>query len=231
MRSLVKDLMTTPVVTVGPETPFKELVARLAAHQISAVPVVNDAGLVLGVVSEADLLLKQQHPDPDADLPLLWTRRRRAEHDKAAAAVAGDLMTIAVVSITPEATAAQAARRLHTAKVKRLPVVDNRGRLVGIISRSDLLKVFNRPDEAIRREIIEEVIVGQFMMDPDRFFIQVHEGVAVLEGRVEQRSLLPWLVRAVHGLEGVVQVEDRLTYDLDDRDTDAQVLVSPWMHL
>jgi hypothetical protein len=75
-------------------------------------------------------------------------------------------MTVAVVSITPEASAAQAAWRMHAAKVKRLPVVDDRGRLVGIISRSDLLKVFNRPDEAIRREIIEEVIVGEFMMTP-----------------------------------------------------------------
>ncbi|HWD47714.1 MAG TPA: CBS domain-containing protein, partial [Actinomycetota bacterium] len=217
MRSLVKDLMTTPVVTVGPATPFKEIVARLAEHRVSAVPVVNDAGLVLGVVSEADLLLREESPDPDADRPLLWTKRRRAEHDKAAATVARDLMTIAVVAITPEATVAQAARRMHSANVKRLPVVDRSGRLVGIISRSDLLKVFNRPDGAIRREIIEEVIVGAFMLDPDRFFIQVQEGMAVLEGRVERRSLLPLLVRAVRGVEGVVQVENRLGYDLDDR--------------
>jgi CBS domain-containing protein len=230
MRSLVKDLMTTPVVTVAPTTPFKEIVARLAEHRVSALPVVDDAGLVLGVVSEADLLLKEEHPDPDADLPLVWTKRRRAEHDKAAAVVARDLMTIAVVSITPEATAAEAARRLHSANVKRLPVVDNRGRLVGIISRSDLLKVFDRPDAAIRREIIDDVIVGEFMMDPDRFFIRVHQGVAVLEGRVERRSLLPLLVRAVRGVEGVVQVEDRLSYDLDDRDA-GRVLVSPWMRL
>ena len=230
MHSLVKDLMTTPVVTVGPETPFKELVARLAEHRVSAVPVVNDAGLVLGVVSEADLLLKEEHPDPDADLPLIWTKRRRAEHDKAAAAVARDLMTVAVVSITPDATAAQAARRMHTANIKRLPVLGEGGRLVGIISRSDLLKVFNRADHAIRREILDEVIVGEFMLDPDRFFIQVHEGVAVLEGRVERRSLIPWLVRAVRGVEGVVQVEDRLAYDVDDRDAD-WVMVSPWMHL
>jgi CBS domain-containing protein len=229
MHSLVKDLMTTPVVTVGPETPFKQIVARLAEHRVSAVPVVSDAGLVLGVVSEADLLLKEEHPDPDADLPLLWTRRRRAEHDKAAATTARDLMTIALVYISPDATAAQAARRLHTAGVKRLPVMDNRGQLVGIISRGDLLKVFNRPDATIRREILDEVIVGEFMMDPDRFFIQVHQGVAVLEGRVERRSLLPLLVRAVHGVEGVVQVEDRLAYDLDDRDA-GRVLVSPWMH-
>jgi CBS domain-containing protein len=230
MHSLVKDLMTTQVVTVGPETPFKEIVACLAEHRVSAVPVVNDAGLVLGVVSEADLLLKEEHPDPDADLPLLWTKRRRAEHDKAAATTARDLMTVALMSISPEATAAEAARRMHRANIKRLPVIGEGGRLVGIISRSDLLKMFNRPDEAIRREIIEEVIVGEFMLDPDRFFTQVHQGVVVLEGRVETRSLLPLLVRAVHGVEGVVRVEDRLAYDLDDRDAD-WVLVSPWMHL
>jgi CBS domain-containing protein len=230
MHSLVKDLMTTQVVTVGPETPFKEIVACLAEHRVSAVPVVNDAGLVLGVVSEADLLLKEEHPDPDADLPLLWTKRRRAEHDKAAATTARDLMTVALMSISPEATAAEAARRMHRANIKRLPVIGEGGRLVGIISRSDLLKMFNRPDEAIRREIIEEVIVGEFMLDPDRFFTQVHQGVVVLEGRVETRSPLPLLVRAVHGVEGVVRVEDRLAYDIDDRDAD-WVLVSPWMHL
>jgi CBS domain-containing protein len=229
MHSLVKDLMTTQVVTVGPATPFKELVARLAEHRVSAVPVVDDAGWVLGVVSEADLLLKEEFPDPEADVPLFWTKRRRAEHDKAAGAVARDLMTVAVVAIAPDATVAEAARRMHTTQVKRLPVLAEGGRLVGIISRADLLKVFNRPDEAIRREIMDEVIVGEFMMDPDRFFIQVHQGVAVLEGRVERRSILPLLVRAVHGVGGVVQVEDRLAYDIDDRDAE-WVLVSPWTH-
>jgi CBS domain-containing protein len=216
MHSLVKDLMTTQVVTVRPATPFKDIVARLAEHRVSAMPVVDDAGRVLGVVSEADLLLKEEFPDPDQDQPLFWTKRRRLERDKAAAATAHDLMTVAVVSITPDATVAEAARRLHTAGVKRLPVVERGGRLVGIISRSDLLKVFNRSDQAIRREIRDEVIVGEFMMDPDRFFIQVHDGVVILEGRVERLSLLPWVVRAVRGVEGVVRVENRLAYDLDD---------------
>jgi CBS domain-containing protein len=228
MHSLVKDLMTTQVVTVGPETPFKEIVARLAQHRVSAVPVVDDRRLVLGVVSEADLLLKEEFPEPEQDLPLWWTRRARLDRAKAAASVARDLMTVAVVAVSPEAAVAEAARRMHTAKVKRLPVVDHSGRLVGIISRSDLLKVFDRSDQDIRREIIEEVIVGEFMLDPDRFFTQVHQGV--LEGRVETRSPLPLLVRAVHGVEGVVRVEDRLAYDIDDRDAD-WVLVSPWMHL
>jgi CBS domain-containing protein len=216
MRSLVKDLMTTQVVTVGPATPFKEIVARLAEHRVSAVPVVDDAGLVLGVVSEADLLLKEEFPDPDQDIPLFWTKRRRLERDKAAASTARDLMTIALVSISPDATAAEAARRMHTANIKRLPVLGEGGRLVGIISRSDLLRVFNRADRPIRREIMDEVIVGEFMMDPNRFFIHVDDGVVVLQGRVERRSLIPYLVRAVHGVEGVVRVETRLTYDIDD---------------
>jgi CBS domain-containing protein len=216
MHSLVKDLMTPQVVTIGPATPFKEIVARLAEHRVSAVPVVDDDGLVLGVVSEADLLLKEEFPDPDADIPLFWTRRRRLERDRAAATTARDLMSIAVVSIAPEATVAEAARRMHSAGVKRLPVLDKRGRLVGIVSRADLLKVFNRPDQAIRRQIMDEVIVGEFMMDPNRFFIHVTDGVVVLQGRVERHSLLPYLVRAVHSVEGVVRVKNRLSFDIDD---------------
>jgi CBS domain-containing protein len=216
MHSLVKDLMTTQVVTVGPATPFKEIVARLAEHRVSAVPVVDDAGYVLGVVSEADLLLKEEFPDPDHDIPLFWTKRRRLERDRAAATTARDLMSVAVVSIAPEATVAEAARRMHTAGVKRLPVLEEGGRLVGIVSRADLLKVFNRPDQAIRREIMDEVIVGEFMMDPNRFFIHVTDGVVVLQGQVERRSLLPSLVRAVHSVEGVVQVKNRLSFDIDD---------------
>ena len=216
MHSLVKDLMTPQVVTIGPATPFKEIVARLANHRVSAVLVVDDDGLVLGVVSEADLLLKEEFPDPDADIPLFWTKRRRLERDRAAATTARDLMSVAVVSIAPDATVAEAARRMHTAGVKRLPVLDEGGRLVGIVSRADLLKVFNRPDQAIRREIMDEVIVGEFMMDPNRFFIHVTDGAVVLQGRVERRSLLPSLVRAVHSVEGVVRVKNRLTFDIDD---------------
>jgi hypothetical protein len=108
----------------GASTPFKEIVARLAEHRVSAVPVVDHDQRVLGVVSEADLLLKEEFPYPDLDLPLWWTKRNRLERAKAAASVARDLMTVAVVAIAPEATAAEAARRMHTAGVKRLPVVE-----------------------------------------------------------------------------------------------------------
>jgi CBS domain-containing protein len=185
---------------------------------------------VLGVVSEADLLLKEEFPEPEQDIPLWWTRRARLDRAKAAASVARDLMTVTVVAVAPDATVAEAARRMHTAKVKRLPVVDRRGRLVGIVSRSDLLKVFDRSDQDIRREIIEDVIVGEFMMAPSRFFLHVNDGVVVLQGRVERRSLLPYVVRAVQRVEGVVRVEDRLTYDLDDRDAD-RVVTYPWVRV
>jgi CBS domain-containing protein len=216
MHSLVQDLMTTQVVTVGPATPFKEIVALLAEHRVSAVPVVDDDRRVLGIVSEADLLLKEEFPEPGQDIPLFWTKRRRLEQEKAAATTARDLMSSVVVSTSPDATVAEAARGMHAAGVKRLPVIDEDGRLVGIVSRGDLLKVFNRPDQAIRREIMDEVIVGEFMMDPNRFFIHVTDGVVVLQGRVERRSLLSSLVRAVHSVEGVVRVKNRLSFDIDD---------------
>jgi CBS domain-containing protein len=220
MTSLVRDVMTTGVVTVEPWTPFREIVTRLAEHRISAAPVVDAEGNVLGVVTEADLLLKQEYADLEFNVPLAWNRRRRLEREKAAAVVAGELMTTPAVTVPPTATVTEAARRMHTAGVKRLPVVNEAGRLAGIVSRADLLKVFNRSDEAIWREIMDDVITGDFMMDPSRFFIDVTDGVVVLQGRVERSRLIAFLVRAVHAVEGVVRVEDRLTFDLDDRDPD-----------
>jgi CBS domain-containing protein len=220
MTSLVRDVMTTAVVTVEPWTPFTEIVTRLAEHRISAAPVLDADANVLGVVTEADLLLKQEHPDLERNVPLAWSRRRRLEREKAAAIVAGQLMTTPAVTVPPTATVTEAARRMHTAGVKRLPVVYEAGRLGGIVSRADLLKVFNRSDEAIWREI----------MDPSRFFIDVTDGVVVLQGRVERSRVIAFLVRAVHAVEGVVRVEDRLTSDVDDHDADP-AMTYPFMRL
>jgi CBS domain-containing protein len=230
MKSLVRDVMTTEVVTIQPWTPFREIVTRLAEHRISAAPVLDAEGNLLGIVTEADLLLKQEHPDLELNVPLAWSRRRRLEREKAAAVVAGKLMTTPPVTVSPTATITEAARRMHTAGVKRLPVVDETSRLVGIVSRADLLKVFTRSDEAIWREIMDDVIVGDFMMDPSRFFIDVVDGVVALQGNVERSRLIPFLVRAVHGVEGVVRVEDRLTFDVDDRDADL-AMTYPFMRI
>jgi CBS domain-containing protein len=220
-NTLVRDVMTTEVVAVEPSTPFKEVAAKLARHRISAVPVLDSDRRVLGVVTDTDLLLKQEHLDTEANLPLVWSRRRRREREKAAAVVAGKLMTAPVATVSPTATVSDAVRLLLTAGVQRLPVVDESDRLVGIVSRADLLAVFTRPDEAIESEIVDDVIVDDFGMAPGRFFIHVDEGVVVLQGRAERRSLIPHLVRAVHDVEGVVRVENRLTFDEDDRDTGA----------
>jgi CBS domain-containing protein len=215
---LVRDVMTTEVAAVEPSTPFKEIAARLVRHRISEVPVLDADRRVLGVVTGADLLLKEEHFDQEAKARLVWSRRRRREREKAAAGVAGQLMTAPAVTVWPTATIAEAARLLHDAGLQRLPVVDETDRLVGIVDRADLLTVFTRPDQAIEREILDDVIADDLGMAPNRFFIDVDNGVVVLQGRAERRSLIPYLLRAVHGVEGVVRVEDRLTFDRDDGD-------------
>ena len=215
MRSTVEDVMTRDVVCASEDTPYKELVELLASRNVSAVPVVDGRRHVLGVVSEADLLLKQEKPAQPA-FWLLAAPHRRQERARARATVAAEIMTQPAVTISAGATLTEAARRLHAKGVKRLPVVDVLGRLVGIVSRADLLTSFLRPDEELRREIVEDVILGDLYMGPNRFDVDVQDGVVVLQGSCERRSLIPTVVRALTRVEGVVRVENRLGYDLDD---------------
>jgi CBS domain-containing protein len=215
MCSTVENVMTRDVVCVNKDTGYKDMVKLLAARRVSAMPVVDDGRHVLGVVSEADLLLKQEKPARPG-IRLLSTRRRRRERAKAKGTVAAALMSQPAITISTQATLTEAARRLHAAGVKRLPVVDAVGRLVGIISRVDLLKMFLRSDEALHREIVEDIILGDLLMGPNRFDVHVEDGVVVLQGRCERRSLIPTVVRAVADVEGVVRVENRLGYDVDD---------------
>jgi CBS domain-containing protein len=214
MHQRVQDVMTTDVVSARETTSYKDLVELLATRRVSAVPVVDDRGHVLGVVSEADLLLKRERPA--RPLAQVLSAPRRRERAKAEATVAAGLMSRPAVTIDPQATVVAAARRLHASGVKRLPVVDAGGRLVGIVSRVDLLKGFLRPDEELHQEILEDVIFGDLFMGPDRFDVHVKDGVVVLQGRCERRSLIPTVVRAVAAVDGVVRVENRLGYDVDD---------------
>jgi CBS-domain-containing membrane protein len=173
------------------------------------------AAVCSGWVSEADLLLKQEQP-PRQAVGLLSVPRRRKDRAKARATVAAELMSRPAISIGPRATLAEAARRLHAAGIKRLPVIDAEGRLVGIVSRADLLKSFLRSDEELQQEIEEDVIFGDLFMAPSRFDVHVRDGVVVLQGCCERRSLIPTVVRAVEAVEGVVQVVNRLGYELDE---------------
>jgi CBS domain-containing protein len=211
----VGDVMMTKVITATPSTPFKQLVELLAVHRIGGMPVIDEDDRVLGVVSESDLLLKQEYPR-DHEPGLGERLRHRADQARSHGTVAKDFMSSPAATIGEDATVGEAARLLDARRVKRLPVVDELGRLVGIVSRGDLLRVFLRSDEQIRAEIRIEVIARQMGMDLSRFFLDVDRGVVTLEGRCERRSLIPILTRLIYGVDGVVHVDQRLGWDLDD---------------
>lgn len=215
-RLTVGDVMTEAVITAREGTPFKELARIMAEKRISAMPVLDSADRLVGLVSEADLLPKEEHRDDGPGRPLLEVGRRRASRAKAGGDNAGQMMTTDVVTIGPAASLVEAARIMMDRRVKRLPVVDSDGRLVGILSRADLLKTFLRSDEEIRREVIGEVLVRLLWADPERFDVQVRDGIVTLSGELEQRSLIPVAVQLTQRVDGVVDVVNRLTYALDD---------------
>jgi len=136
----------------------------------------------------------------------------RREQGKADGLTARDLMTHPAVTVTPDDSVEQAARLMYTLQVKRLPVIDHDGRLVGIVSRTDVLAVYDRPDSEIRQEIIDNVIVLGFLRDPDQFTVEVQAGVVTLTGDPESTSLGQDLVRKIRHVQGVVAVRDRLSY-------------------
>lgn len=214
--------MTREVICARPSTPDKELVRLLAEGHISAVPVVDDERRVLGVVSKADLMLKHQQPSDAFQRFMLTSRRQRLGHLKARGGTAVELMTRPVVTVDPEADVAEAARLLRKQLIRRMPVVDAGGRLVGIVSHSDVLKIFLRADKEIRREILDQVIVGNLLPDHEHIQVSIHDGVVLLEGDWGRRTLIPLLTRAVAtravaGVEGVVRVENRLGFRVDDQ--------------
>ena len=182
-------------------------------RRVSAFPVVADDGYVLGVVSEGDLLLKEVGPQTFAGAAgSLLATGRRGERAKAAGLTAADLMTEPAVTINQDVTVAQAARLMYERRVKRLPVVDDAGRLVGIVSRVDVLSVFARPDGEIRDEVIKQVIADEFALDPRAFEITVISGIVTVAGHVEHRAVAASLIGAVRHVEGVVGVRDRVSY-------------------
>jgi len=206
---IVSDVMTLTVVAVGRDAPFKEIVETMGQWRVSAMPVLEGEGRVIGVVSEADLLPKEEFRDSD---PSLYEQRRRlSDVAKAGAVTAAELMSTPAITVHPDVTLAQAARIMAVRHVKRLPVVDDVGMLQGIVSRADLLKVFLRSDEDIEEEVRRTVVSYLFPGLSHAIHVNVHEGVVTLRGHIRDTSLISVAVRLVRAVEGVVDVEPHLT--------------------
>jgi CBS domain-containing protein len=215
MNATVKDVMTTQVVAVRLNATYKEMATRLRESRVSAFPVLDDDNKVVGVVSEADLLAKEalEYSVPGLMGGILHGRERA----KAAAVIAADLMTKPAVTIGPHEWVAHAARLLYSRKIKRLPVVDDDGRLIGIVTRTDVLSVYSRPDAEIHRDIVEKVIIGTVLTDPARFTVTVKDGVVTVEGKPENAGLGRDMIEEICHVEGVVAVRDRLSYPPEPR--------------
>ena len=199
---MVSSVMTPAeqVVSVRPETLFKEVARLLDEHRISAVPVLDDDLRVIGIVSEADLLAREG---------LFEERREPAARKKAAADTAAELMTSSVVRIGPGEDIVQAARLMEARKVKRLPVTDPGGRLVGIVSRRDLLRVFLRSDEDLLADVVRLLdLVG---VAPGDVRIQVRAGIVHLSGELPYPRLAEVIGTLTRQIDGVVDVVNRLT--------------------
>jgi CBS-domain-containing membrane protein len=213
MKTSVRDVMSTPIVAVRRGATFKEMAAKLRDYRVSAFPVIDEDGKVIGVVSGADLLAKETLADGNAGIPgRLGSSVHHKQLEKAEGLTAADLMTHPAVTVKPEDTIQHAARLMYSLQVKRLPVVDAGGRLVGIVSRTDLLSVFDRPDEEILAEITDEVIARSFLMDPALFTVSVTDGVVTMQGDPESADLGHELVDAIRRVQGVVAVRDELAY-------------------
>jgi CBS-domain-containing membrane protein len=223
MRKLkVEDVMTREVVTATPDTPFKDLTRYMSEHGISGIPIVEGDRRLVGIVTESDLLWSERDREPKRRSRFLeWfiDRKRLAEIERVVADLrARDLMTVEVVTVEPHTSVREAVVRLLRAGVKRLPVVDTDGRVVGIVSRRDLLQPFLRSDEEIRSEIEDEVIVRTMWLDPARIHVDVERGVVRLSGQIELRSTKEILVELADRVDGVVGIVDELTFRQEDRD-------------
>jgi len=199
LHACVSDIMTTGVVAVRPDTTYGELAALFRAHRVSGFPVTDGDGKVVGVVSETDLLA-------------VAAGRAHGGHLVPGRATAADLMTHPAVTVGPDQPVRDAARLMHARRLQRLPVTGRDGRLAGIVSRSDVLTVFRRADEEIRREVTQDVIADGFFTDPARFTVTVHDGIVTLEGEPGSVVLGTSIAGQVRHLEGVVAVRDRFTY-------------------
>jgi CBS domain-containing protein len=211
----VSDVMTTDVVTVTEDTPFKEMAKVIADRGVSALPVLDTHGRVTGIVSEVDLLRKEEYQQESAARRVPWWKHRKAR-SRATGVTAHDVMTSHPVTIGPDASIVAAARELDRHHVRRLVVISSDGWLAGIVTPSDLLKVYLRADEDIRAEILEDIMTRYMGTNPALVKIAVADGVVTLSGTVENKSMVPLAVSMSGAIDGVVDVVDQLGYSIDD---------------
>lgn len=212
-RLKVGDVMTREVVTISPDAPFKHIEQLMHEHGISALPVVDPEGGVVGVVSEADLLLRTE---AEVSEPRGLTRDARDRRTKGQARTAAGLMSTPAISVTPSMPLAAAARLMRKRSVKRLPVVEH-GRLVGIVSRADVLTSYLRSDADIRSDVVEGIVRGSMWLDPSAFDVEVDDGAVRIHGEMDRRSDVEIMINLILGVDGVIDVDPALTYRFDDR--------------
>lgn len=221
----VADVMRHQVVAVRERARFAEIVTAMRRFGISSVPVVDSEDRVVGMICDDDLLWAEHRRGPSRPhglLNRLPVRRRRADVTDlwgadAEGKVATDVMSAPVVTVTARTPARDAAREMYRRGVHQLPVVDPAtGRLTGMVTRGDLLAVYERPDEDIRREILYDIIERTLGMPPERFEVTCKGGTVTIRGRLERRSAALRLAGAIAHVDGVIAVRDRLTFVLDD---------------
>lgn len=216
MSIVVDDVMSKKVVAVRQDADFADIVEALRRFGVGAVPVVDLSGLVVGLVCEDDLLLRETDPDNGEPTIFQGRRRRREEHRTASGQVARELMTSPALTVTRDTPLRDAARLMHRSRYKQLPVVDaETGRLTGMVHQSDLLRVFVRSAIDITRDVRDQLSAGASAMDPRGVVVTVHRGVVTLRGRVAHRSAVPDLVAAVRAVDGVVDVEEHFTAEVE----------------
>ncbi|MFI7643950.1 CBS domain-containing protein [Nonomuraea sp. NPDC049400] len=226
MRMTVADVMTSKVVSVTAATSFKDIAEALIAGGVSAVPVLDDDDHVIGMVSEADLLCKEEFREEfyrEGYRPPLRARlhhpkgRRKAEGDTAA-----ELMTSPAITVFPDASAVWAARLMDAHDVKRLAVVDYNGRLQGIVSRRDLVKLFVRSDEEIAADIRDDILDRALWVDADGVRVDVSQGIVTLSGWMDRRTEAAITARMTARVNGVVDVISKITWKIDDSKREAR---------
>lgn len=212
----VADVMTYGAVSAAATTPYRDLVDLLEMRSVNAVPIVDTFDRVLGVVSSSDLLHKIEFAG-GVDPPRIFeSRQHRRDRRKAAGTTAEELMSSPAVTVSRRTPVADAARLMESAGVRRLPVIDDLGRLIGMVTNRDLLKVFLRPDDHIKRQIVVDVLSDVDGGSSSVVSVEAHDGAVLLTGEMERRTAVEALTARVEAVEGVTSVDNRIEWRVDD---------------